>query len=478
MTSSPHAIPSRQAEQALPVRDRHVFSNTPGQWLGAGVVWALLFAAAFGYHLARNNPVIWFTANKCFGIGAVLAIACALAIGPLNRLSKQRLAGLLPWRRSLGVMGAVAAVPHVVLSLVAFPEKFPLAWYAEHWISIVAAALGVAVLAVLVVYSWPRGYRQLGPTWWLRLHKLSWLALGLVLAHVLLLGKVPGWIKWFQTFDKPLPPGAFATAVLVSLAFLMKGLDMALGRTRLTLLVAAVVLAGANGCSKSPPPPEFRVLCGSSMSPPLEEIQPWFEKEHGPVAVDLGGSETLLPRVLAGTSADVFICHDPFEEKVREAGFLSNSVAVGVLRPVLLVSPGNPKKIQSVSDLSREGLKLGIGNPSYSTCGEMFVGLLKKKGIENAVMRNVVMQARSHGELANGLIVGSLDAIVVWNFIARLHKEKVELVPTNDEYPAVRVTVLGLNQSPNPKLRDAFLDFCRSKPVQEVFQKHGYTARD
>jgi molybdate transport system substrate-binding protein len=224
--------------------------------------------------------------------------------------------------------------------------------------------------------------------------------------------------------------------------------------------------------------PDFRVLCGSSMSQPVEEIKVMFENEHGPIAIDLGGSEALLPRVLAEAPADVFVCHDPFEEKVREAGLLSGSVAVGVLRPVLLTAPGNPRNVKSVEDLAQEGLQIGIGDPRYSTCGELFVDLLKRKGIYDAVMRNVAFQGRSHGEIANGLIVGKLDAIVVWNFVARLHADKTELVPTTDEYPAVRVTVLGLRQSAHPKLRDAFLDLCRSQAVQEIFQKHGYGQRD
>ncbi len=222
--------------------------------------------------------------------------------------------------------------------------------------------------------------------------------------------------------------------------------------------------------------PALRVLCGSSMATPIQEVQRLFEAEHGRIAVDLGGSETLLPRVLEGAPADVFVCHDPFEQKVRDAGLLADSVVVGVLRPVLLVAPGNPRGLHSVEDLTKEGLRLGIGDPRYSTCGEMFVGLLRRKKIYDAVMKNVVFQGRSHGEIADGLLVGKLDAIVVWNFIARLYRDKLELVPTADEYPRVRVLVLGLRQSGHPERRDAFLDLCRSEQVQEIFRRQGYVS--
>ena len=144
-------------------------------------------------------------------------------------MTGQGLAGLMPWRRSLGIVGAVAVIPHVSLSLFAFPEKFPWEWYAARWLSITLASLSVAVLAVLVVYSWPRGFRQLGPHLWLRLHKLSWLALGLALGHILLLGKMPGWLKWWQTFDKPLPPGALMTTAVLVCVLALKVVDMVAG---------------------------------------------------------------------------------------------------------------------------------------------------------------------------------------------------------------------------------------------------------
>jgi DMSO/TMAO reductase YedYZ heme-binding membrane subunit len=236
MVSAESKAPSRigcaEVDTVFSARDRHVFSNTVWQWTSAGLIYAALFGAAFEYHLVRANPVSWFTANKCLGIAAVISVALALAIGPLSRLTGMRLAGLLPWRRSLGVVGAVATVPHVALSLFAFPDKFPWEWYAARWLSITLAGLSIVVLVVLVVYSWPRGFRQLGPELWLRLHKLSWLALGLALGHVLLLGKVPGWLKWLETFDKPLPPGALMTTALVLCVLVLKAFDMAAWRLK------------------------------------------------------------------------------------------------------------------------------------------------------------------------------------------------------------------------------------------------------
>jgi accessory colonization factor AcfC len=76
--------------------------------------------------------------------------------------------------------------------------------------------------------------------------------------------------------------------------------------------------------------------------------------------------------------------------------------------------------------------------------------------------------------VANGLVVGPLDAVVVWNFVIPLYPGKLEVVSADVAYPATRVTVLGLTQGENAPLRDAFLDWCRQSEVQEIFRRHGY----
>ncbi len=249
-----------------------------------------------------------------------------------------------------------------------------------------------------------------------------------------------------------------------------------IGRTP-TLLAAILLLT--NGCSREShsqaEPAELRVLCGSSMATPAQIVCRQFkEKQRLEVLVDMGGSETLMPRILSGAPADIFICHDPFEQKVKEAKRWAGSARVGVLEPVLLVRPGNPLKMKSLSDLTNRIVKLGIGDPGYSTCGKLFLEMLERRGLRERVMPQVAVQARTHAELANGLILGPLDAVVVWNYVASMYAGKLELVPTDDPYPQVNVTVVGLTQSQNPWLRDAFLNACRTDATRTLFAEHGY----
>jgi molybdate transport system substrate-binding protein len=240
-------------------------------------------------------------------------------------------------------------------------------------------------------------------------------------------------------------------------------------------LFLACAIAGCAAANKSAARPQLRVLCGSSMATPAQEIGKTFcEQNGGDIEYDFGGSETLLPKILAGAQADIYICHDPFEEKVRAGGQLAGCTVVGYLEPVLAVRPGNPKQLRSVEDLARPDVRLGIGDPRYSTCGEMFVALLEKRGLKDKVMPQVVVQMRSHTELAYGMITGHLDAAVIWNFAAVLYKDKLEVVNTDDSYDSVRVTVVGLAKSATPALRDRYLEYCKTEGVQTAFKTCGY----
>ncbi|MFZ5829531.1 MAG: extracellular solute-binding protein [Planctomycetota bacterium] len=232
----------------------------------------------------------------------------------------------------------------------------------------------------------------------------------------------------------------------------------------------------ADDSTQQPAAARMMVLCGSSMVAPVKELGESFaEGKDLTIEYDLGGSETLLPKVQTGIEADIFVCHDPFQEKVSEAGQLAGSVTVGYLAPIVVVAKGNPANIKTWEDLTRDGVRLGIGDPRYSTCGEMFVAEIKRRGNEEAVMKNVVLQARGHADLATALATKNIDAAVVWNFIDHEFADKLEKAPIHGEYDDVKVTILGLKNSAHPELRDEYLKWCERPETQQLFAKHGYT---
>lgn len=241
------------------------------------------------------------------------------------------------------------------------------------------------------------------------------------------------------------------------------------------MLAAAVLMLG--GCSKdegAADEVELVVLCGSSFAKPMEAMVEKFTAETGvAVVTTVGESEDLLPHVKAQRQGDVFITHDPYLDYVRKAGALADHAEVGILAPVLVVQKGNPKGIKRIEDLVSPGLRVAFSNPQYSTCGEMVERLLVKKGIKEAVMKNVGNRlTKGHSKLGTFMQTDVVDAVIMWNGVARVFE--LEVVQTPYEYDTeIRVHVMGLSYSRYPEAVRRFVKFAE-REGGKIFAEFGY----
>jgi len=218
------------------------------------------------------------------------------------------------------------------------------------------------------------------------------------------------------------------------------------------------------------------VLCGSSFVPPIKALIDEFEKRTGiKVEYTVPGSEDFLPQVKTHSQGDILVTHDPYLQYTKEANALAVSAHVGYVAPVLAVQKGNPKNIKSIADLARPGLRVALSNPKYSTCGEMVFRLLEKKGIKDAVLKNVGNRlTKGHHTLGQYLQLGTVDAVMMWNGVANTFKEHLEIVKTPYEYDEERrVHVIGLSYSKHPQWVKKFVDLAKTEG-KRLFAEHGY----
>jgi molybdate transport system substrate-binding protein len=242
----------------------------------------------------------------------------------------------------------------------------------------------------------------------------------------------------------------------------------------LMTLSAGFIFAGCTGGDTEKQ--ELVVLCGSSFVPPTDEVIKQFQSETGiEVVTTSAGSEDFLPLVKTGKKGDILVTHDPYLDYVKEAGAYLDSTQVGFLMPVLAVAKGNPKNIHSIEDLVQDGLKVGLTDPEYSTCGEMVFALLEKKGIKDAVLKNVGNRlTKGHNNLGTFMETGAVDAVIMWNGVAHNYKEYLEIIPVPYEYDTdIRVHIIGLNYSKHPELIERFIAFAREN-AKDIFASYGY----
>jgi molybdate transport system substrate-binding protein len=232
------------------------------------------------------------------------------------------------------------------------------------------------------------------------------------------------------------------------------------------------------GCGKkeTAKPKELMVLCGSSFVPPTEQLCSAFKARTGiGIVTTVGGSEDLLPHIKARVKGDIFITHDPYLDYTRDANALADDVQVGFVAPVLAVQKGNPLGIKSIENLTRPGLKVALTDPQYSTAGEMVFALLEKKGIKDAVMKNVENRlTKGHSTLGTFLKTQAVDAVIIWNGVAHTFRDSLDVVRTPYEYDKeVRVHIMGLSYTKQPEELRKFMEFAR-KRGPEIFAEHGY----
>ena len=259
------------------------------------------------------------------------------------------------------------------------------------------------------------------------------------------------------------------------------------------LVLILIVIVGLRSRPKSTTPPpvsektddtfvaiqadrEIIVHCGNSMRPVAERIAREYQDRHGiAVRFNFGGSAELLSAIELGNVGDLYICHDPYADRVDEKGLLRRAVAVGHLAPAIVVPPGNPQGIESLADLARPGLQLGLPDARYSTAGVMIEDALRERDLLDAVRSNIRIETRGHNEIALALTQGHIDVGMAWNFVAALYGDRLDIVSPGIEFPEIRVTVCLLEHARDIEAAELFMALAESPWGRAVFEEMGYS---
>jgi len=268
------------------------------------------------------------------------------------------------------------------------------------------------------------------------------------------------------------------------------------GAKRALVLFWCMVLAAAAGCGKreehagGKKGEEILVLCGGSMRKVLEELVDMYKKVSGDVVVtSYGGSGELCAQIQNAGRGDLYICHDPFMEWAAKRGLVSTWDTVGYFDVAIVVPKGNPKNIRSLKDLARPGLRVGIGNRIYSTSGVLVKEMLARLDYGPDIMKNVRAETKGHQQRCTDVILGALDAGIVWYPIALLFKDRLDIIPIPAEYvQSVTSATYGESDLRNVKVTVGILAGKEKRPAVKrfyefilahrgVFKRHGFRTR-
>jgi len=239
-------------------------------------------------------------------------------------------------------------------------------------------------------------------------------------------------------------------------------------------VVAAVLLPWLIGCGADPP----LLYCGAGLKPPMDELVEKFEQQHGvKIAVDYRGSEVLLSSAKVSGKGDLYMPGDVhYIELAKQHELLGEGTTVCYFVPVILVRAGNPKEIHTLADLTRDDVKVGLGDPEFCAIGRKTSKLLAKNGVSEDEIHDP-FRADTVNRLSERIKLGSLDAVIVWDAMAHFAGEEGQIVPiaAPDENIISEVAVGVLNSSQYPEVAAKFVAFITSDEGRAVFEKHHYT---
>lgn len=225
--------------------------------------------------------------------------------------------------------------------------------------------------------------------------------------------------------------------------------------------------------------PELTLYSGSMLRPALEQTITEFEKQEGVrVTRVYNGCGILVAQMKAGQVPDAyFACDLEFMNQVKDIFPVFESISQNEL--VILVKKGNPAGIRHLKDLSKEGLRVGIGHEKQCAMGWLTQRTFDEGGVRESVMKNVVVQTPTGDMLVNQMRSGSLDAAVAYLSNAAGAKDDLDAIRIQGIPCSVASQPFGIaKETPHKQLAARLLTAIKAKESQDRFTKEGFRLAD
>jgi len=197
---------------------------------------------------------------------------------------------------------------------------------------------------------------------------------------------------------------------------------------------------------------------------------------------------------------DVFISPASILQSLKEKQFITEHHFFARSRGnVLLVRKGNPKQINSITDLARSDVTLFISNPerekaSYQVYRETILDLYEEQGLDKTAMlrkletdSNTVFGERiHHREAPQAIYSGNADVAMVYYHLAlrycRIFPENFDFIPLGgtkeNPQPSQSNSCTDyhigiMSNAGNPAVARLFVDFLLGGTGAAIYESHG-----
>jgi molybdate transport system substrate-binding protein len=256
-------------------------------------------------------------------------------------------------------------------------------------------------------------------------------------------------------------------------------------RQTFVAFLVAIALTTSTGMAEQPK--ELTVFCAASLKGAFDEIGQMYRNETSiNVAFDFDGSQLLRSQIENGAYANIFVSANKKQmDLLKNKGFMNNS-SVSVFtktKPVIIVPKNNPAKIENISDLAKNDLKVVIGTKDVPI-GDYTLQILARLANDSAFgpefkkkfMANVVSQEINVNYITSKVALGEADAGIAYDSdITKDLAAKITKIEIPDKYNVIAEYPMGiLKQSKYPAQAQEFINLVKSDRGMAVLEKYGF----
>ena len=227
--------------------------------------------------------------------------------------------------------------------------------------------------------------------------------------------------------------------------------------------------------------PELTLFSGSMLRPAIQDRIREFESREGcRISTIFEGCGTLVAMMKDGGSkpAAYFSCDTKFLDMVSDR--FGPSTVVSSNQIILLVPKGNPKKLLTLTDITRPGLKLGLCDPEKSALGYLTRLMLERRNHAAPLDQsgNIALLSGKGDDLVNAMQARSLDAAFVYRSNALASppiRESCDIIPIEDPLATATQPFAVARDTPYPRLAARLGSYLSDPSARPLFEDLGFT---
>lgn len=229
--------------------------------------------------------------------------------------------------------------------------------------------------------------------------------------------------------------------------------------------------------------PKLRVDCGGVNREAVEKTIREFEAREGCVITMVyAGCGTLVGKMQTGEKGlpDLFMTCDATYLDMAQSKMgnpFGPDLKISSTRIVMLVKRGNPKGLQTLADLARPNLRIGVTEPKASTLGKLCEELFRETGQWDAIAKNInggVKHDTAHTLIQSMEAGGKLDVVLVYKANIQHLKNKFDFVPLKPARAIAVQNIAARKDTAYPQLAQRLMRHVTSDTSRRRFEQLGF----